>query len=237
MAKNLANKSRKSGRWTCWRRCWTTRPCSRRRTTRTRPPCSRTVLSASPLASSWSGEFCSWGKPFNPGFELPAIRAINFDFWGEGQTWGLISAILKKTATGQGLACTMITRFSGFPLPNMAWVLLSFSSCFGTHLPHQLNFPRGIENTIRPCTCPQNLWFVLLLCRDQVLKHHDQPGTNVPQWSAGRQRWRSHPRAVLPSCSGAIHLVNCPSRSSLFLSLALCVDHHHSNRKTGTAMY
>ena len=115
MAKNLENKSRKSGRWTCWRRCWTTRPCSRRRTTRTRPPCSKTVLSVSPLASSWSGESCSWGKPFNPGFELAAIRTINFDFWGQGQTWGLISAILKKTATGQGLACTMITRFSGFP--------------------------------------------------------------------------------------------------------------------------
>ena len=32
-------------------------------------------------------------------------------------------------------------------------------------------------------------------------------------------------------------LVNCPSRWSLYLILALCVNYHHSNRETVTAMY
>ena len=42
--------------------------------------------------------------------------------------------------------------------------------------------------------------------------------------------------AVCEEGNASWDVINCPSRWSLFLSLALCVD-HHSNSETGTAMY
>ena len=60
------------------------------------------LLKDSPQCVSF-GLFMIWwglqlGKTFYPGLELAVIRTINFDFWGQGQSWGLIRAILQKTA-------------------------------------------------------------------------------------------------------------------------------------------
>ena len=71
-------------RWTYWRRCWTTRQCSQRRTTRTRPPCSRTARSVSPLAYSW------FGKRSHPKIQKMRMsmltRKILMELWRGG--WG-----------------------------------------------------------------------------------------------------------------------------------------------------
>ena len=82
------------------------------------------------------------------------------------------------------------------------------------------------------------------LCHHVLLHHHLNP-VPVPKHDDGvgehEQVAANHQPRIREDrlrAEQGLLLVNFPSRWSLSLSFALCVDpQHHSNRETGTAMY
>ena len=76
-----------------------------------------------------------------------------------------------------------------------------------------------VTSSPQPCSSAQAWWW----CRRT--------------WAGSRQPSSTRPRRSPQSWAGLL-LVKFPSRWSLSLSFALCVDpQHHSNRETSTAMY
>ena len=48
--------------------------------------------------------------------------------------------------------------------------------------------------------------YQILIITNQVLKYNNQPGTNLPEWSSGSQRWRSHSPALVSPGPGRNYL-------------------------------